>query len=73
MFLLTFTQKSEGAIPIEEFKISKELDNLKIGSKIDVYLEKIEKKKGKLLLVEKKQEEWVLGKKWKKLLRPKRS
>tara|TARA_Y100001970_G_scaffold279477_1_gene386910 strand:+ start:4940 stop:6682 length:1743 start_codon:yes stop_codon:yes gene_type:complete len=34
--------KSEGIIPIEEFKISKELDTLKIGSKIDVYLERIE-------------------------------
>ena len=38
--------KSEGAIPIEEFKISKELENLKVGSKIDVYLEKIESYKG---------------------------
>ena len=34
--------KSEGSIPIEEFKISKELEKLKVGSKIDVYLEKIE-------------------------------
>ena len=34
--------KSEGAIPIDEFKISKELEKLKVGSKIDVYLEKIE-------------------------------
>ncbi len=42
--------KSEGAIPIEEFKISKELDNLKIGSKIDVYLEKIESYKGEIIV-----------------------
>ena len=34
--------KSEGIIPIEEFKISKEIQNLKVGSKIDVYLERIE-------------------------------
>ena len=34
--------KSEGAIPIEEFRISNELEKLKVGSKIDVYLEKIE-------------------------------
>ncbi len=34
--------KSEGSIPIEEFRISKELEKLKVGSKIDVYLEKIE-------------------------------
>ena len=32
--------KSEGSIPIEEFKISKELEKLKVGSKIDVFLEK---------------------------------
>ncbi len=34
--------KSEGIIPIEEFKISKEFQDLKVGSKIDVYLERIE-------------------------------
>ena len=34
--------KSEGAIPIEEFKLTKELDNIKIGSKIEVLLERIE-------------------------------
>jgi len=27
--------KSEGAIPIEEFKLTKEIDKIKIGSKID--------------------------------------
>ncbi len=42
--------KSEGAIPIEEFKISKELENLKVGSKIDVYLEKIESFKGDIIV-----------------------
>jgi len=42
--------KSEGAIPIEEFKISKELEALKIGSKIDVYLEKIESYKGDIVV-----------------------
>ena len=35
--------KSEGAIPIEEFKFSKEIDKIKVGSKIDVFLERIEK------------------------------
>ena len=34
--------KSEGIIPIEEFKISKEFQDLKVGSKVDVYLERIE-------------------------------
>ena len=42
--------KSEGAIPIDEFKISKELEKLKVGSKIDVYLEKIESYKGEIVV-----------------------
>ncbi len=42
--------KSEGSIPIEEFKFAKELDSLKIGSKIDVYLEKIESYKGEIVI-----------------------
>tara|TARA_B100000959_G_scaffold31202_1_gene29805 strand:- start:1701 stop:3446 length:1746 start_codon:yes stop_codon:yes gene_type:complete len=42
--------KSEGSIPIEEFKFAKELDGLKIGSKIDVYLEKIESYKGEIVV-----------------------
>ncbi len=42
--------KSEGAIPIEEFRMSKELDKLKVGSKIDVYLEKIESYKGDIIV-----------------------
>ena len=42
--------KSEGVIPIEEFKISKEIDKLKIGSQIDVYLERIETFKGEIIV-----------------------
>ena len=34
--------KMEGMIPIEEFKNDDELKNLKVGSKIEVYLERIE-------------------------------
>ena len=34
--------KSEGAIPIEEFKLTKEIDKIEVGSKIEVFLEKIE-------------------------------
>mgnify|MGYP006194886325 CR=1 FL=1 len=34
--------KSEGMIPIEEFKNDDELAKLKVGSTIDVYLERIE-------------------------------
>ena len=38
--------KSEGIIPIEEFVLTKEIDKIKVGSKIDVFLEchKIRKK-----------------------------
>ena len=42
--------KSEGAIPIEEFKLSKELDQIKVGSKIDVLLERIEDKSGEVVV-----------------------
>ena len=34
--------KSSGAIPIEEFKLTEEINNIQIGSKVDVLLEKIE-------------------------------
>ncbi len=42
--------KSEGAIPINEFKLTKEIDKIKIGSKIDVLLEKIENKSGDVVI-----------------------
>ena len=42
--------KMEGMIPIEEFKNDDELTKLKIGSKIDVYLERIESFKGEIVI-----------------------
>ena len=42
--------KMEGMIPIEEFKIDDEISKLKIGSKIDVFLEKIESFKGEIVV-----------------------
>ena len=42
--------KMEGMIPIEEFKHDDELKNIKIGSKIDVYLERIESFKGEIII-----------------------
>ena len=42
--------KSEGAIPVEEFKLSKELDNVKVGSEIDVLLERLENISGELVI-----------------------
>ena len=40
----------EGMIPIEEFKNDKELEKLKVGSQIDVYLERIESFKGEIII-----------------------
>ena len=42
--------KMEGMIPIEEFKNDKELEKLKVGSQIDVYLERIESFKGEIVV-----------------------
>ncbi len=42
--------KMEGMIPIEEFKNDNELDKLKVGSLIDVYLERIESFKGEIII-----------------------
>ena len=42
--------KSEGAIPIEEFKLTKELDKIKVGSEIEVLLEKIENYSGDVVV-----------------------
>ena len=42
--------KMEGMIPIEEFKNDDELANLKVGSKIEVFLEKIESYKGEIVI-----------------------
>ena len=42
--------KMEGMIPIEEFKNDNEIKDLKVGSKIDVYLERIESFKGEIII-----------------------
>ena len=42
--------KMEGMIPIEEFKNDNELSKLKVGSQIDVYLERIESFKGEIII-----------------------
>jgi small subunit ribosomal protein S1 len=42
--------KMEGMIPIEEFKNDDELSKLKIGSQIDIYLERIESFKGEIVI-----------------------
>ena len=42
--------KMEGMIPIEEFKNDDELEKLKVGSQIDVYLDRIESFKGEIVI-----------------------
>ena len=42
--------KMEGMIPIEEFKNDNEFEKLKVGSLIDVYLERIESFKGEIVI-----------------------
>ena len=42
--------KMEGMITIDEFKNDNELDKLKIGSQIDVFLERIESFKGEIII-----------------------
>ena len=42
--------KMEAMIPVEEFKNDDELKNLKVGSKIDVFLERIESGRGEIII-----------------------
>ena len=56
--------KSSGAIPLEEFKLTKEIDSIEIGSKIDVLLEKIENKNGEVVVSREKARR---AKSWKKM------
>ena len=42
--------KSEGAIPIEELELTKELEKIKVGSKVDVLLERIENRNGDIVV-----------------------
>jgi len=56
--------KMEGMIPIEEFKNDDELKNLKVGSQIDVYLERIESFKGEIVISREKARKM---KAWKKM------
>tara|TARA_Y100000590_G_scaffold448551_1_gene585421 strand:+ start:3807 stop:5513 length:1707 start_codon:yes stop_codon:yes gene_type:complete len=56
--------KSSGAIPLEEFKLTKEIDTIEVGSKIDVLLEKIENKHGEIVVSREKARR---AKAWKKM------
>ena len=56
--------KMEGMIPVEEFKYNDELSNLKVGSQVDVFLERVESFKGEIVISRDKARKM---KAWKKL------
>jgi small subunit ribosomal protein S1 len=56
--------KMEGMIPVEEFKNGDELSKLKVGSVIEVFLERIESFKGQLII---SRDKAVKMKAWKKM------
>ena len=59
--------KMEGMIPVEEFKNDDEFSKLKIGSHIDVYLERIESFKGEIIISRDKARKMKAWKKMEKL------
>ena len=61
---IDISAKSEGAIPIEEFKLTKEIDTIDVGSKIEVLLEKIENNLGEVVISREKARR---AKSWKKM------
>ena len=64
--------KMEAMIPIEEFKNDDELKNLKVGTKIDVFLERIESGRGEIIISRDKARKMKAWKKWKKFLKLKK-
>ena len=56
--------KMEGMIPVEEFKYEDELSKLKVGSQVDVFLERVESFKGEIVISRDKARKM---KAWKKL------
>ena len=65
--------KMEGMIPVEEFKNDNELEKLKVGSTIDVYLERIESFRGEIVISREKARRMTAWKKWREFLRLKKS
>ena len=59
--------KMEGMIPIEEFKNDSEFEKLKVNSKVDVYLERIESFKGEIGVSREKAKRMVAWKKMEKV------
>ena len=64
--------KMEGMIPVEEFKINDEISKLKIGSKVEVFLERIESFRGEIVVSRDKARKMKAWNKMQKFLKPKR-
>ena len=64
--------KMEGMIPIEEFKNDDEYKKLNIGSKVEVFLERIESFKGEIVISRDKARRMKAGRRWKRILKHKR-
>ncbi len=63
--------KMEGMIPIDEFKENDELTKIKVGSKIEVYLERIESFKGEIIVSREKAKKLKAWKKMEKVFETK--
>ncbi len=63
--LVDVAGKSESMIPIEEFQFSKELENLKVGSEVEVLLETLENKHGEIVVSRERAKRELS---WKKML-----
>jgi len=63
--------KMEGMIPVDEFKNDDELSKLKVGSTIDVYLERIESFKGEIVISRDKARKMKAWKKMEKVFESK--
>ena len=63
--------KMEGMIPIDEFKENDELSKIKVGSKIEVYLERIESFKGEIIVSREKAKKLKAWKKMEKVFETK--
>ena len=66
--------KMEGMIPIEEFKNDEEFKSLKVGTEIEVYLERIESiRSGEIIISREKARRMKAWKKWKRFLKLRRN
>ena len=61
--------KMEAMIPVEEFSENNEISKIKVGSAIEIYLERIESFKGEIIVSRDKARKLKAWKKWKRFLK----